>query len=113
MIGLPIVLLFGALMVALASLTSTGSTIGTSKTGVWLGEISYAVYMVCVPWKLLFVNGAGKLLGYDDELPLGLWLVFIVSVVPLAALAHHLVERPARSFLKNLAERRVQAPRFA
>lgn len=108
----PIVLLFGALMVSLASLTSTGSTLGTSRLGVWLGEISYAVYMVCVPWKLLFVNGASKLFNTGDVLPPWLWAVFILSVIPLAAAAHHLIERPARSALKALADRRA-APKFA
>ncbi len=110
----PLVLTFGALMVSLASLTSTGSKAMTSRIGVYLGEISYAVYMVCVPWKLLFVNAASKLLGVSEQMPLWLWAVFIVSVVPLAAAAHHLVERPARTALKTFADRRrAAAPKFA
>ena len=108
-----LVMLFGGLMVALAALTSTGSKVGSGPVGVYLGEISYAMYMVCIPWKLLFVNAAAKLLGIDEHLPLWLWLVFIASVVPLAALAHHLVERPARAALKSLAERRIPKPKFA
>jgi peptidoglycan/LPS O-acetylase OafA/YrhL len=108
-----LVMLFGGLMVALAALTSTGSKVGTGRVGVYLGEISYAMYMVCVPWKLLFVNAAAKLLGIEEHLPLWLWLIFIASVVPLAALAHHLVERPARTALKTLAERRISRPKFA
>ncbi len=109
-----IVLSFGALIVSLASLTSTGSRFGTSRLAVWLGEISYAVYMVCIPWKLLFVNAAGKIFGLGDQMPLWLWLVFLVGVVPVAAAAHHLVERPARNILRNWAARpKAAQPRLA
>ena len=109
-----IVLAFGALIVALASLTSSGSRIGASAVGVYLGEISYAVYMVCIPWKLLFVNGVHRLFGFGDQLPPVLWLVFVAGVVPVAALGHHLVERPARKWLRALASRPKPAqPQFA
>lgn len=101
-----LVLAFGALIVSLASLTSAGSKLGTGKVGVYLGEISYALYMVCIPWKLLFVNAAGKVLGFDTVMPLWLWPIFLASAVGVAAAAHHLVERPARTFLRRLAERR-------
>jgi peptidoglycan/LPS O-acetylase OafA/YrhL len=106
---------FGAVIYALACLTSSGSSLGTSRLGVWLGEVSYGVYMVCVPWKLLFVNAAVKLGGFEGEvLPLWLWLVFLVSVIPVAAAAHHIVERPARSAMKAWAARsRSHAPKFA
>ena len=106
---------FGALIYALACLTSSGSAIGTSRLGVWLGEVSYGIYMVCVPWKLLFVNAALKFGGFEGEvLPLWLWLVFLASVIPVAAAAHHLIERPARTAMKNWAGRsRAPSPKFA
>lgn len=106
---------FGALIYSLACLTSSGSAIGASGVGVYLGEISYGVYMVCVPWKLLFANAAVKLGGFEGEvLPLWLWLVFLLSVIPVAALAHHVVERPARTAMKNWAARsQARAPKFA
>ena len=71
--------------------------------------------MVCVPWKLLFVNAALKFGGFEGEvLPLWLWLVFLVSVIPVAAVAHHLVERPARNAMKAWAARsRLRSPKFA
>ena len=73
------------------------------RAAVYLGEISYSVYMICIPWSLLFVNGAAKAFGLPDErLPLPLWLVFIGAVVPLAAVSHHWIERPARTWLRNL-----------
>ena len=106
---------FGALIYALACLTSSGSAIGTSRLGVWLGEVSYGIYMVCVPWKLLFVNAALKFGGFEGEvLPLWLWLVFLASVIPVAAAAHHIVERPARHAMKTWAARsRAHTPKFA
>jgi peptidoglycan/LPS O-acetylase OafA/YrhL len=106
---------FGALIYALASLTSCGSGVGTSRLGVYLGEVSYGVYMVCIPWKLLFVNAAVKLGGFEGEvLPPWLWLIFLASVVPVAALAHHVVERPARAAMKGWAARsRAPATKFA
>lgn len=101
----PVVILFGVLIVALASLSSAGSKILGSPVLVYLGEVSYAVYMVCIPWTLLFVNGATKLLHLPGEqLPLPLWLVFFASVVPVAALAHHVVERPARDAMRRWAK---------
>jgi peptidoglycan/LPS O-acetylase OafA/YrhL len=101
----PVVILFGALIVCLASLSSAGSKILGSRILVYLGEISYAVYMVCIPWMLLFVNGAAKLLNLPgDQLPWPLWMVFFASVVPVAALAHHLVERPARDAMRRWAK---------
>jgi peptidoglycan/LPS O-acetylase OafA/YrhL len=96
---------FGGMILCLAGMAEHGSGFLSGKTFVYLGEISYSVYMVCVPWKLLFVNAASKLLGQgDDQLPLLIWLLFIGSVVPLAAMSYHLIERPARSWMKLMWE---------
>ena len=96
-----IVALFGGLIYALASLSSSGSRLLSSSVGVYLGEVSFAVYMVCIPWRLVFVKAAQKALHLaDGPLPWQLWALMIVGVVPLAMLAHHLVERPARSAMR-------------
>jgi peptidoglycan/LPS O-acetylase OafA/YrhL len=95
---------FGGLILCLASLTSTGSNLFSSKLGVYLGEVSYAVYMVCFPWELVAMNGARKLLGVQDALPLPVWLAIVAGVIPVAMLAHHLVERPARNAMRRWAE---------
>ena len=105
-----LVTVFGGLIVALAGLTSTGSKVLSGRVGVYLGEISYSVYMVCFPLKLVFVNAAEKVLGYDAGLPLWLWLAMFLGVVPAAAVLHHLIERPARTALRRWAERRYPAP---
>ncbi|MBX3479485.1 MAG: acyltransferase [Caulobacter sp.] len=106
---------FGGLILCLAGMAEHGSTFASGRIPVYLGEISYSVYMVCVPWKLLFVNAVPKLLNTGSEqLPWYLWIVFIASVVPLAAASYHLIERPARARMKLMheswARRRSVAP---
>jgi peptidoglycan/LPS O-acetylase OafA/YrhL len=91
----------------LARLAQTGSNLFGQAPLVYLGEISYSVYMVCVPWKIVFVNISARLLQLsDDRLPLSVWLVFLLTVIPLAAVSYHLIEKPARNKLKLVAESR-------
>jgi peptidoglycan/LPS O-acetylase OafA/YrhL len=96
---------FGGVILALASLTSTGSSLFSGRIGVYLGEVSYAVYMTCFPWKLVYENAAQKVLGLGDgPLPLLVWLPMLAGAVPVAMVAHHLVERPARTALRRWAD---------
>jgi peptidoglycan/LPS O-acetylase OafA/YrhL len=96
---------FGALILSLAGLWSTGAIRRAPLFG-WLGEISYSTYMICIPWQLLFVNGAAKALGLPEErLPLWLWLAGVLALIPLSAASYLLIERPARSLLKRRAPR--------
>jgi peptidoglycan/LPS O-acetylase OafA/YrhL len=99
-----LVALFGGLIFGLASLSSASENTGGGRILVYLGEISYSIYMVCIPWKLFFVGGVAALLHLDKtHLPLAVWLVLTLSVIPLAALSHHLIERPARSLMRGRA----------
>ena len=105
---------FGGLILSLAGLSRNGSTFGTQAVFVYLGEISYSTYMICVPWKIIFVNAAARVLNLADEkLPWPLWLVFIGALVPLSAASYHLIEKPARARMKLMADswrsRRVAA----
>jgi len=107
-LGLPDMLVvagFGGLILSLAGLAQHGSTFGTQGVFVYLGEISYSTYMICVPWKIIFVNAAARVLNLADEkLPLPLWIVFIGALVPLSAASYHLIEKPARARMKLIAE---------
>ena len=94
--------IFGALILALASLASTGSKLLSAPLWVYLGEVSFAVYMVCIPWQLVFEHAASKLFALGREtLPAPLWMCMYVGVVPAAMLLHHLVERPAREAMRR------------
>ena len=100
-----IVATFGALILSLAGLAQHGSTFGSQAAFVYLGEISYSTYMICVPWKIIFVNGAARVLNLADEkLPLPLWIIFIAALVPLSAASYHLIEKPARERMKLMAD---------
>jgi peptidoglycan/LPS O-acetylase OafA/YrhL len=97
-----IVALGGGLILMLSSLSRLGQASGGGPVLVYLGEISYSIYMTCIPWKLLYVNIVSSTLGYDKaHLPVVVWIIFVVSVIPLAALSHHLIERPARTLLRR------------
>ena len=99
-----LIALGGGLILFLAAMSSTGSTLLSNRTLVYLGEISYSIYMVCVLWELVFTHGPASLLHLDgDHLPLSAWLIFVAGVIPLAAASHHLVERPCRDGLKAWA----------
>jgi len=97
-----IVSLFAGLILCVARLGEPGKRSRTGNIFVYLGEISYSIYMICVPWKLLFVNAASAVGGFDKaHLPLGIWLLLIIGVIPLAAMSYHLIEKPARSAMRD------------
>jgi peptidoglycan/LPS O-acetylase OafA/YrhL len=61
--------------------------------------------MICIPWKIISVNAAAKLLHIDgDKLPPLVWLVIVAALVPLSALSYHLIEKPAREHMKSWAK---------
>ena len=92
-----LVTLGGGLILFLAALSSTGSKALSHPVLVYLGEISYSIYMVHTLWDLIFVNGLSSALHLETkQLPLGIWLVLLAGVIPLAAASYHLIEKPAR-----------------
>ena len=104
------VLCAGALILALAALPNARAGWLASRPAVYLGEISYSVYMVCVPWKLLAVNLAAKLTDAPDkQLQLFVWLAILALLPVVAALSYHLVEHPARKALRGMAQGRKTA----
>ena len=100
------VLLAGGLILSLASLPNERAGWLASTPAVYLGEISYSVYMVCVPWKLLAVNLAAKVTDAPDkQLHVFVWLAILALLPVVAAASYHLVEHPARKALRAWAER--------
>jgi peptidoglycan/LPS O-acetylase OafA/YrhL len=110
-----IVVAMGGVILFLARMAESGSKAFGNHTLVYLGEISYSIYMVCVPWQIVFVNAATRLLKLNsDELPLPLWIVFSIGVIPLAAGSYHLIEKPARARMKVWADSwKVRRPTVA
>ena len=97
-----VVLASGGLILSLAFASKTWSSGKILNKLVYLGEISYSVYMLFVPWQLLFVNLTARVLNYEkNHMPVYLWLIFVASLVPLAALAYQFIERPARGLMRD------------
>ncbi|MFY8142870.1 MAG: acyltransferase family protein [Caulobacter sp.] len=106
-IGAPdlgIVMLLGGLIFMLASRASASSTFVGQKVFVYLGEISYSTYMICIPWKIVAINVATKILNTDsDKLPLLVWVLIVAALVPLSAISYHVIENPCREQMKAWA----------
>ena len=96
-----IVVLAGLMILGLAGIPNGRAGIMASAPAVYLGEISYSVYMVCIPVKLVAVTVAARLTGAGDAgLWWPVWLALVLMVPVVAAGTYHLVERPARGWFR-------------
>ncbi|HZV85087.1 MAG TPA: acyltransferase [Brevundimonas sp.] len=109
----PVTVLFaGAMILALGSLDNAKAGVLGSKAGVYLGEISYSIYMVCAPALLLTTNAAAMAAGSGDtRFHIIVWLALVAAIPAAAMLTYHLVERPCRKALRGFAERRKNRSR--
>jgi peptidoglycan/LPS O-acetylase OafA/YrhL len=109
--------LFGGLIYGLASLSSAGSPLFSGAIWVYLGEVSFALYMISVPWGLAFDKGVHRLLHLPGEtLTPTMWLLQYLGAIPVAIVLHHAVERPAREAIRRRGapfSRRRQADKRA
>lgn len=103
----------GGLILSLAGMSASGARALASPAWVWLGEVSFALYMVKTPVEVSLGNVLKRLTGTADGAawPLWSWLVLLAGALAAAAAAHHLVERPARTALRRLGELRPARPR--
>jgi len=104
-------LLFAALVLTLASERDWLCRPLSLKTIVYLGEVSYAVYMV--HWVVrVTIRVAAEKARVLESIPLGLVVAAYVTVTMLAAiLLYHFVERPWRRRLRRmLAPRGTKSP---
>ena len=100
-----IVIACGLLVLSMAGLGRDGRGILSSRLLVYLGEISFATYMIYVPWKWIYLRAVNGLLGTDHQpLPFVWWFAGLLALVPLSMLAHHLVEVPMRGVVRRFGE---------
>lgn len=101
------VLAAGGLILGLGALDNARAGVLASRAGVYLGEISYSIYMVFAPVLLLTTNIAARLTGAGDkQFHIIVWLALLGAIPVTAMLTYHLVERPARKALRGVADRR-------
>ena len=97
------VLAFAAMIYGLGIMSAAGSRLLTHPVLTYLGEVSFAIYMICIPWQLVSTQGLQKLLHLDpDHIPAIVWLALVAGVIPAAMVMHHLVERPARNLMRKV-----------
>jgi len=101
------VLAAGGLILGLGALDNARAGVLASRAGVYLGEISYSIYMVFAPVLLLTTNIAARLTGAEDkQFHVIVWLALLGAIPVTAMLTYHLVERPARKALRGIGDRR-------
>ena len=68
---------------------------------VFLGKISYALYMTHALIYTVFFNGTELVFGEDMawQLKITLWAVAVMGTIPLAAIFYFVIEEPGRKFL--------------
>lgn len=98
--------LFAVLIVALASCRGTVAALLSRPAFRYLGEISYSLYLVHF-WVLTVLSLVASRLNLPDAVAV---LLFVAISVGLSAAMYHLVERPARSFVKRRLDARRPAP---
>jgi peptidoglycan/LPS O-acetylase OafA/YrhL len=95
-----LITLFALLIMALASLSSSGSRLLAHPVLTGLGEASFSLYMVAIPWQLVFEKGLARLAGGGVRGPLAL-LAEALGAILVAWLVHVAIERPARSAMRR------------
>lgn len=77
-----------------------------SRALVWLGDRSYAIYLVHLPVRDLMLELHGPF-GANQAETAAVWCGFVVATLVLSDLSLRLVEVPARRVIRNAWERRA------
>lgn len=108
------VLFCGTLILGLGVLARAGSSILSQGWLVYLGEVSFAIYMICIPWQLVYVQGLQKIVHMNPDLmPAWIWVGLVIGVIPAAIALHHLIELPARHYMRLLKFSKYRPPSAA
>jgi peptidoglycan/LPS O-acetylase OafA/YrhL len=95
--------LFATLLVAAANPADYLGRLLSWRASVYLGEISYSLYMVHWPVRVMVrygLDGAGLLPRIP---PPGLVFLYVVATVVLAVASYHYVEIPGRAALRRIS----------
>ena len=76
------------------------ATLLGSKTWVYLGEISFAMYMVHLPVDIVYYQIVEKFIGGADKYATVLVIGAFAMVVIVAAAAHAIFEKPIRNYMR-------------
>jgi peptidoglycan/LPS O-acetylase OafA/YrhL len=81
--------------------SSPGNVLGAAPL-VYLGEVSYALYMTHLPVDIAYFHGIERLaLGFEGPAVWIAWAGVFPASLLAAVLAHHLIERPARFWMRS------------
>lgn len=96
--------LVGLVFFMAASATSAAGAVCATPMWVWLGEISFAVYMVHLPVDIAFYQIAERVVGVPTG-PLAFVLVGVAMAltVAVAAASHAWFEKPVRDLMRRHA----------
>ncbi|GAA4905427.1 peptidoglycan/LPS O-acetylase OafA/YrhL [Nonomuraea thailandensis] len=70
---------------------------------VWLGTISYSLYLAHLPILLAVMQVAGEMRWSPLPLQLGVSVAFLVLLMPVSWLSHRFIERPMQRLGRRLA----------
>jgi len=117
--GVFVMPLFGLLILCLAQNTArVGRALGT-RPMIFLGEISYAIYLaqillldsVHLGWRLATGHEIEDA-GFSALQSLGIIALMVAALLPLSILLHRRVEVPARGWLRRIGAPRPLRPAF-
>ena len=91
-----------ALIFALADLSKTAPrTVLAAAPLVYLGEVSYGVYMTHLPVDIAWFKAMERI-APDASGPLawGVWVGVFVAILAVSVAMYHIVERPCRNWMR-------------
>lgn len=117
--GVFVMPLFGLLILCLAQNTARVGRALSTRPMIFLGEISYAVYLaqillldsVHLGWRLATGHEIEEA-GFSPAQSLGVIALMVAALLPLSILLHRRIEVPARGWLRRIGAPRPLRPAF-
>jgi peptidoglycan/LPS O-acetylase OafA/YrhL len=91
---------FGALIVLLAQQRGAIASVLSGSICVWLGEISYAVYILHAPLWAWFASIGQHLFGHVTRPAPIVFPIYLALLLAAAGLSYRFVERPSRRAIR-------------